>query len=96
MKRLVYYLSFILLSTLVAFFLHAIIETAYIELLLQDYNKYGLGLTWNTWETIHDVSVISLLLLFGYLGYRGGKKWWSILYVEKKYKRWGKSLKENF
>jgi hypothetical protein len=96
MKKKLYVFCFALLGALVGFFLHGIIENAYISLLLQDFGKYGLGLTWYDWETIHTWGVALLVSVFGIWGFYGGQRWWRILYVQKKYKRWGKPLKENF
>lgn len=97
MKRVIYYIAFTLLGVLVGFFVHAVIEMLVIKLLLSDFEKYNLGLSWTSWERIHDLGTIGLVLVLGWLGFRGGKKWWRILYIEKRFrKRWGINLKENF
>lgn len=97
MKKHIYYLSFTALGALFGFLIHAVVELYYIKLLLQDFDNYGFGWTWETWEQIHTYGTLLLVIGFGLFGYRQGKRWWRILYVEKKYlKRWGIKLKETF
>jgi hypothetical protein len=98
MKRKVYYAMFTLLGAMLGFFLHAIVETLYIKLLLSDFDRYGLGLSWNAWVMIHAIGVPVLVALLAWWGYRQGRKWWRVLYVEQRWmKRWGgKKLKQNF
>ncbi|HYC80097.1 MAG TPA: hypothetical protein VEC17_03655 [Candidatus Binatia bacterium] len=96
MKRNLYIILFTILGLIVSFFIHAVVEVWYIKVLMNDFDTYGFGLTWENWESIHNVSVVLLNIIFAWWGYKQGKKWWRILYVEKKYKPHGKSLKENF
>ena len=97
MKKIIYLILFTILGVLLGFLVHAILEIWYIRLLLSNYERYGLGLTFDTWFTIHTYfSVITFVggLLFGYFS---GKKWWRVLYVEKKFRKWlKKDLKKEF
>jgi hypothetical protein len=96
MKKKIYYASFVLLGAIIGFFLHEIIEFLYIILLLWDFDKYGLGLSWATWQKIHNYGTILLVFGFAILGYRLGVKYWRILYVEQKYSKWLGKLKTDF
>jgi hypothetical protein len=97
MKRKIYYLTFTLLGAMFGFLTHALVEVCYIKLLLADFEKYGLGWSWEMWEIIHQVGIGALIVGFSAIGYSQGVKWWRILYVQKRYlKRWGINLKENF
>jgi hypothetical protein len=97
MKKTIYIVAFMILGAMLGFFLHAVIEIFYIKLLLKDFSKFGLGLSWSNWEMIHLIGVPLLTLGLAWCGYRQGKKWWRILYVEQKYlKRWGVKLRKDF
>lgn len=85
MKRLIYLLLSILLWILISFLIHATIEIPAIYFLTKDFNKYGLGLSWNSWYQIHQVGT-AILLIFGVIfGYFIGKRWWRFIYIEKRY-----------
>lgn len=98
MKRKVYIFTFTILGLIVGFLIHAFIELVYLQLLMDDFQKYSLGLSWAVWENIHLNGTFLLLSFGGYfLGYRPGKHFWKALYVDKKYSRWFKHpLKSTF
>lgn len=85
MKRKFYIACFILLGVLLGFILHALVEMFVIGLLVSDWDKYGLGLTFEQWMWIHDIFLSALITLGVYFGYSQGQRWWRILYVLKKY-----------
>jgi hypothetical protein len=85
MKRAFYILCFTLLGFLLQLIVHAIVESAVLALLLKDFDRYGLGLTWSQWYAVHHVATLALLIVGICLGFRWGVKWWQILYVEKRY-----------
>ena len=84
-KRSVYIVAFTVLGILLSFLVHAILEMAVISILVRDFNKYGLGLTWDQWMLIHKVFAIVLTVLGSYFGYWQGKHWWKVIYIDKKF-----------
>jgi hypothetical protein len=85
MKKYVYIALFTFLGLLLATLLHALIEIPALKLITENYEQYGDGYIWQHWRIIHDV-VGACLWLGGALGgYYAGKKWWQILYIEKRY-----------
>lgn len=97
MKRTVYLLCFMFLGALLGFLAHAVIELVYSKFLVSDFDKYGFGLSWSAWFLIHNL-VTGILVIIGLrMGYKWGRKWWQVLYVEQKYRKWLKrDLKQTF
>ncbi len=77
------------------FFLHAVLEILVIKLMLSDFEKYSLGLSWNSWMMIHTVGVGALIVGFSVWGNIMGKRCWKYLYIDGK-SRWGNKLKKDF
>jgi hypothetical protein len=97
MKRTVYYVCFAFLGGLLGFVVHAALELWYSALLVKNFDRYGLGLTWANWFLIHNIVTAILVLVGLRMGYGWGKKWWQILYVEQRYRKWLKrDLKRTF
>ncbi len=80
MKKHIYIGLFVLLGTLIQFFVHASLEIAYSLLLWREYDKWSFGLTHEEWWMVHHVMAVALLVLGVWLGYRSGKFWWAYLY----------------
>jgi hypothetical protein len=96
-KRVIYISLFTLLGIILSFLAHALLEIPIINLLVKDFERYGLGLTWQQWYVIHQVGSIFLLILGIIVGFTQGKYWWRIIYIDKKYrcrgnKNWGKII----
>ena len=87
-KRIIYISLFILLGILLSFLVHAGIEIPVINLLVSDFDKYSLGLTWDQWFLIHSIGTPILLVLGIYFGWRQGIRWWRYWYVDKKRPKW--------
>lgn len=87
MMRSVYIGGFIALGALLQTILHAVVEKFYIDLLVADFDRYSLGMSWGMWFMIHHVA--SVILLFGGIafGFWQGKKWWRVMYIEKRWSR---------
>ena len=83
MKRIIYISLFTLLGILVQFWVHGAVEIWYIGKLLQDFDKFSLGLTWDNWFMIHNVSSVILFILGAALGFQQGRHWWQKIYVEQ-------------
>lgn len=94
MKRTFYIFCFTVLGLLLQFIVHALVEMGVISLLLKDFGRYGLGLSWSSWYLIHHVLTALLVLIGAWWGYASGVKYWNIIYVEKRFgwppkrKRW--------
>jgi len=88
MKKFIYICAAIFFGVLLSFLAHAAVEIAVINLLTKDFVRYGLGLSWQTWFAVHRISTV--ILFFGGLifGWWLGRKWWQIIYVEKRYRGW--------
>jgi hypothetical protein len=85
MKRVFYIFCFTVLGLLLQLIVHSIVESGVIALLIEDFDRYGLGLSWDQWYAIHHVAGALLFLAGGILGFRGGVHWWRVIYVEKRY-----------
>lgn len=82
-KKIVYLFSFAVLGILVSTLLHAAIEISVIYLLLDDFERYGLGLTWEQWYRVHGIGAVVLFVVGIGMGYWQGVHWWNVLYDEK-------------
>lgn len=69
-----------LLGVLVQFVVHAVGEIVYIKLLRNNFEVFGLGLSWDMWFTIHGIYTIVLLIVGVGLGFQQGKYWWKRVY----------------
>lgn len=85
MKRAFYIFCFAVLGILLQFLVHALIELGVLALLLKDFGRYGLGLSWSQWYLIHHVSATVLFALGVWWGCAAGVKFWNVIYVEKRY-----------
>lgn len=84
-KKQIFYISaFTLLGIILQFLVHSLIEIWYINLLLSDFSRYGLGLSWNNWYAIHYVLTIVLFILGFGLGLWQGRIWWKKIYNHEK------------
>ncbi len=88
MKRVIYLAAFTVLGALLLFLAHALLEMAVLSFLLRDFDRYGLGLSWNQWYAFHQALGLALLIVGICLGYRWGVFWWQAIYVERRYKKW--------
>ena len=86
-KQYFYILLFTLLGWMVLYLLYAMIEYLILTTLLEDFDHYGLGLTWGSWwYLVHLLS--ALFSLTGItVGFLQGRYWWQIVYVDHKLKR---------
>lgn len=82
MKKTAYIASFTFLGILLQLIIHGLVEVWYVGLLLKDFSKYGLGLSWNNWFLIHHIATVILLILGILLGFWQGKYWWRKIYEE--------------
>jgi len=80
MKKAVYIILFTFLGIILQFLLHAVLEIWYINLLVNDFATYSLGLSWETWLLIHSIGAVVLLLAGVFFGFRQAKFWWHRIY----------------
>lgn len=80
MKKYFYIFCFVILGIVVQQLIHTVVEIWYIGLLIGNFGRYGLGLSWNTWFLIHHVWTVLLLLGGIVSGYLLGKYFWPKLY----------------
>ncbi|MEK7636186.1 MAG: hypothetical protein AAB362_00655 [Patescibacteria group bacterium] len=85
LKKYLYISLFAILGVLCASLIHGIVEILYIQLLLADFGRYGLGLSWGVWIYIHNILAIGLWVLGLVLGFYFGRYWWQVMYVRHDY-----------
>lgn len=86
MKKYFYISCAVVFWILLGFILHIIIEVSTISLLLNNFERYGLGLSWAQLMTIHYVFTFVLFLASIVVGVIAGLKWWKFIYIDKKYR----------
>lgn len=85
MKKKLYVALFTFLGILLSYIAHAVIEISAIILLAD--GRRSFALPWETWMRIHGIGSVLLLVLGIWFGYTQGKKWWRIIYVEKRFRK---------
>jgi len=80
LKKNLYIALFVLLGLLLGFILHAIAEIWYIGLLILNFNKYSMGLSWTKLYFAYQISTFIFLFLGAFWGYFQGLFWWKIIY----------------
>lgn len=83
-KRTLYIVLCVVLGILGQFVVHGVVETWYISLLTQDFERFSLGLSWGAWFSIHHVVSLMLLVFGACFGYWLGVYWWHLVYIERK------------
>ena len=81
-KKLIYVTLFTLLGFIFQLAVHAVLETAYITLLITNYGVFGLGLSWNAWFAIHEWFTGIMAAIGLGAGVWLGLYCWPILYDE--------------
>lgn len=76
MKRTLYISAFTFLGILLQQLAHNVVEIWYIGLLIEDFDKYGFGWSWNTWFWTHHTISVILLAMGAFLGYKMGQNAW--------------------
>ena len=83
MKKIIYITMCALLGIMVSFIVHTLLEIPIIYLMISDFEKYSLSLTWNQLMTIHWAYMIVLLLIGLAVGLKMGFKWRQYIYPVK-------------
>lgn len=84
LKKIIYVALFMFLGILASFILHAVAEIWYIGLLLVNFKKYSMGLSWANLYLAHYVFSFLFLFLGAILGYFEGLFWWKVIYRKKR------------
>lgn len=85
MKRHFYISAFMLLGLLIGFLVHAAIEIPTLTFLTADPDSLAESSVWRHWWLFHGLGGQLLSLAFLTLGFFLGRRFWQILYVEKRY-----------
>lgn len=85
MKRIFYITAFAVLGLLLATLVHAAIEIPILSLITGDFARYQESFIWRYWPIIHGVSGAVLWGAGALGGVIAGRRFWQILYVEKRY-----------
>jgi len=79
-KKEIYIISFTIFGILLQLLLHAWVEIRYINLLISDFPRYGLGFSWSQWFLIHHILTVVLFLAGALFGFWAGKFFWKKIY----------------
>jgi len=85
MKRILYIGAFMFLGFLLSMLMHAALEYPTLMIISGDFARYQDSFVWQNWRVIHGVGGKILSLGGILLGFFLGRKFWQILYVEKRY-----------
>ena len=83
-KKAIYIFFCAILGLILSFIAHAVLEMMIINLLVSDFQTYGLGLSWETWFIIHAALTPILVLAGIAFGVWLGFCWYRIVYEEGK------------
>ncbi len=109
MKKQIYIFFTVILGILLSVMVHWLLEIFFIflrgrealaelhiNLPIGDFQTYGFGLSWHGIYIAHYIYTIILFILGAVGGYYLGKKWWQIVYVEKRHWQFGRAGKSGF
>lgn len=85
MKRYFYIAAFMVLGVLLATLSHAAIELPTLAIMTGNFAYYGDSFIWRHWSLIHGVGGKILWFVGALAGFLAGRRFWQILYVEKRY-----------
>ena len=85
MKKHIYIFLCVIFFLMLSLIFHVIIEMPILSVMIQDMDKYSLGLSWDQIKLIHGVFTAVLFIIGLILGIYFGKKWWQYIYIDRKY-----------
>ena len=83
-KKIIYIALFVLLGIILQGLIHIGLEIWWIGLLVKNFDKYSLGMSWAQLFSLHSILTIILFVIGIVFGLWQGFFWWKIIYVEKK------------
>lgn len=78
--HLIYVALFVLLGLQMQYMVHGAAEIVYLNYLLDDVSRYGLGLSWSDWMMIDRFASWGFLVVGAVIGFIEGRHWWGRLY----------------
>ena len=75
-SKTMYLLIFVVLGILFQLIIHALVEIWYLNLLINDFQNYSLGMSFAQWLVIHYVSMLIFLAIGIGSGYLIGSYMW--------------------
>lgn len=81
-KKHIYIFLFIILGLQLQYLTHVALEVWYLGLLIQDFPKYSLGLSWSEWFRLHQIFTWILIVSGLTIGAIEGNHWWHRIYGE--------------
>lgn len=81
-KKIIYITCWGIVGFLLSFIIHAIIEIPVLFLLMKNFDKFGLGLSWNDWYLIHHILSVIIAVLGIILGVKAGFIAFRKIYIE--------------
>lgn len=85
MKRYFYIAAFMFLGLLVSVLVHALIEIPTLAIVTANPDAMTESFIWQHWWLFHGIGGRALMMGFIVLGFFLGRKFWRVLYVEKRY-----------
>lgn len=85
MKKYFYIVAFMFLGFLVSMLVHALIEIPTLAVITRDPDTMADSYIWQNWWFFHGIGGRALSVGGILLGFFLGRKFWQILYVEKRY-----------
>lgn len=85
MKKYFYIIAFMFLGLLVSLLVHALVEIPTLAIITRDPDAMVGNYVWQHWWLFHGIGGRVLTAAFVLFGFILGRKFWQILYVEKRY-----------
>lgn len=85
MKKYFYIGAFMFLGFLVSMLVHAGVEIPTLAIITHDPDRVAESYLWQHWWLFHDIGGKVLSFAFVVFGFILGRKFWQVLYVEKRY-----------
>jgi len=95
-KKTIYIALFVLLGVILQGLVHVGLEVWWIDLLVGNFDKYNLGLSWAQWFSLHSILTIILFVMGIIFGLWQGVFWWKIIYIEKRLQKLRNKYKKLF
>ncbi len=80
MKKVYYYISWVVVGILLQFIVHGLLEIWYLGLLADNFGKYGFGFTWGDLVVVHYIATAMFLAIGILFGMWQASYWWKKLY----------------
>lgn len=82
-RKIIYVVLFTILGVLVSSVLHAVIEIWYVGLLIYNFKKFSMGLSWMHLYLLHNLFTAVFFAAGAAAGFIQGLFWWKVIYEKK-------------